>query len=151
MNLGNIEIIKWNFYEKSACIHTITMTYLNAPHQYNQQAYARGEDAAKAAASWVIDGNTSREHIKRMVKWFDDGDPQLDQYLPSYPNLSGEWSNGLTPAKLYEEITGTELLPNSNNIVGMLAECAEISEAFNEGVADHFRPECERILRAAVE
>jgi len=118
------------------------MSYKGTPHEYNQAAYAKGEDAALAAASWVIDGNTSQEHIRRMVKWFDDGDPQLDQFLPAYPNLSGEMADGLTPSKLVDELIGDVSL--DDDVIN------EICDAFEEGVADHFRPECERILRAAV-
>lgn len=117
---------------------------------YKQKAYKRGEDAAIAAASWVIDGNTSQEHIRRMVKWFDDGDPQYSQYLPTRPNLTGGWNKDLTSTKLYEEIAGKEL-----NNPTTLAEFdsklfEELCESFEEGVADHFESECERILKAAL-
>ena len=109
---------------------------------YKQQAYAKGEDAAKAAASWVIDGNTPQDHIRRMVKWMDEGDPCYSDHLPRRPNLSGEWGNELTPHSLVNEICGLTNCPPE------MAD--EITEAFDEGVADHFEPECERILRAAI-
>lgn len=110
---------------------------------YKTAAYEKGKEAALAAASWCCDGNTPQDHIRRMVKWFDDGDPQYEQYLPQRPNLSGEWEDGLTPTKLAEEI-----LPNYAREEPDLID--EITEAFEEGVADHFEPECERILRAAI-
>ena len=109
---------------------------------YKAQAYKRGEDAAIAAASWVIDGNTSQDHIRRMVKWFDDGDPMNDHFLPARPNLSGEWGDEYTPHSLVNDVCGL------TNCTSEMRD--EICEAFDEGVADHFEPECERILRAAI-
>ena len=118
---------------------------------YKQQAYAKGEDAAKVAASWVIDGNTPQDHIRRMVKWFDDGDPQYSDYLPQRPNLSGEWESDLTPTKLYYEIIGNSISDDVTMVGDAALEVMHIiSDTFDEGVSDHFEPECERILRAAI-
>jgi len=117
---------------------------------YKQEAYARGEKAALAAASWCCDGNTPQEHIRRMVKWFDDGDPQKDQYLPSRPNLSGEWDRDLTTISLYRDITGREPEDSLSFETEHGYMMDELAEAFEEGVADHFEPECERILKAAL-
>lgn len=117
--------------------------------EYRSLAYERGKQEALKAASWVIDGNTSQEHIHRMVVWFDNDDPRRDDYLPQRPNLSGEWANDLTPNQLFEETAGREF----NFGIGAMDDDAlldDMCEAFEEGVADHFEPECERILKQAL-
>ncbi len=110
-----------------------------SPHE--QVAYDMGRNAALAAASWIIDGNTKHEAIVCLAKLMDAGDPAADDYLPAMPNLSGEWSGDPTPTSLYRDITGNETL--HSHVIDALAD------AFEQGVADHFHVECERIIRAA--
>jgi hypothetical protein len=74
---------------------------------HEQQAYELGAEHAHNAASWVIDGNTQQEAIVRLVKMMDDGDPELFDWLPREPNLSGELADDPTPTSLYAEIVGT--------------------------------------------
>ena len=108
---------------------------------HEQDAYAEGKAAALAAASWVIDGNTKREHIARVVELLDDGD-DIYPYLPAAPTLSGEWADDPTPLSLAREITGEED-PDPDTIEAL-------ADAFDRAVVDHFVQECERILRAAL-
>jgi hypothetical protein len=116
---------------------------------HEREAYRLGVEAAIAAASWVLDGNTSQDHIARMVAWLDDGDPRADDFLPAMPDLSGEWADGRTPTSLYADITG-ETAPE-----GGASELFErmdgIADAWEAGVSDTFRVECERILRGALD
>jgi hypothetical protein len=116
---------------------------------HEREAYELGVRAAIAAASWVIDGNTPQDHIARMVAWLDDGDPRADDFLPRFPDLSGEWADGRTPTSLYADITG-ETAPE-----GGASELFErmdgIADAWEAGVSDTFRPECERVLRGALD
>ena len=48
-----------------------------------------GAAAGKAAATWLIDGNTSEATVRRMLAQWGEGDPAA----PSAPcPLSGEWA-----------------------------------------------------------
>jgi hypothetical protein len=114
-----------------------------------------GREAGVNAASWVVDGNTSAEHIARMVRWLDDGDSRAYDYLPQCPNLSGEWADDLSPISLYETVTGLSHGEEEEaaglgyeTLVGSVVDA--IANAWEEGVAETFQTECERILRAAL-
>lgn len=104
-------------------------------------AYERGCEAARAAASWIIDGNTSREHIERLARMMDDGDPALDQYLPTKPNLSGEWADDVTDHSLAVQLVGPDYYAPQRDAV---------ASAWEQGVSDTFSDECERIVKAAL-
>jgi hypothetical protein len=110
---------------------------------HERQAYELGRDAAIAAASWVVDGSMSQDHIRRMVAWLDAGDPRVDEFLPAMPDLSGEWADAPTPLSLTTEIVGDSVDPDP--IVD------EIADAWEAGVSDTFQAECERILRDALD
>jgi hypothetical protein len=109
---------------------------------HEREAYRLGVQAAEAAASWVLDGNTSQDHIARMVAMLEAGDPVAYDYLPAQPNLSGEWADAPTPLSLTTEIVGDSVDPDP--IVD------EIADAWEAGVFDTFQYECERILRDAL-
>jgi len=123
--------------------------------KYLTEARERGVEAAKAAASWSIDGNMSQEHYRHMVELFESGDSEdLDEYLPAQPNLSGEWAGDPTPVSLYEEITGRAANPDVGGLSyetehGWLID--KIADAFEEGVSGTFSGECERLIREALD
>jgi hypothetical protein len=84
------------------------------------QAIAKAEKLGKAhgenAAGWAIQdswgGRVSppqdREAAKAFLDGAEAGDPAiLDKFSP--PNLSGEWADSMTPAKLIEEVTEGEI------------------------------------------
>lgn len=54
------------------------------------RAYHYGHERGVAAGSWVIDGNTSEETARNLLRGIDDGDPVVYDVLPFAP-LSGEW------------------------------------------------------------
>ena len=54
-----------------------------------------GYEAGRAAGSWVIDGNTSRETCERILQGYEDGDPEIMDMQPS--PLSGEWADESIP------------------------------------------------------
>jgi hypothetical protein len=119
---------------------------------HEREAYELGRDAAIAAASWVVDGNTSQEHIRRMVAWLDDGDPRADEFLPAMPDLSGEWADAPTPRSLFEDITGFDAHAEASfNYDAYYAVLEPICAAWEAGVDDTFMAECERILRDALD
>jgi hypothetical protein len=85
------------------------------------QAIAKAEKLGKAhginAAQWAIQdswgGRVSspqdREAAKAFLDGAEAGDPAiLDSYNP--PNLSGEWADSMTPAKLIEEVTEGKIM-----------------------------------------
>jgi hypothetical protein len=110
--------------------------------KFEADAYALGVEAAKTAASWCTDGNTSDEHYARMIRWFDDGDPQVSDYLPTRPNLSGEWADAPTLLSLAADVTSFRVEHIAPEILDAIAD------AWEAGVADTFETECERLIRA---
>jgi hypothetical protein len=131
----------------------ITMPDYSTDHE--REAYALGVSAALAAASWTVDGNTSPEHIVRVLAMLEDGDPMAYDYLPAYPNLSGEYSDDPTPRSLYEDITGlnhSEAEADAGlayeTLVGSVMDA--IADAWEAGVSDTFEQACERELRASL-
>jgi hypothetical protein len=116
---------------------------------HEREAYRLGVQAAEAAASWVIDGNTSQDHIARMVAMLDAGDPVAYDYLPAQPNLSGEWADAPTPRSLARDILGEEYVSAFETEAAAAWE-DEIADAWEAGVFDTFQYECERILRDAL-
>lgn len=116
---------------------------------HEREAYDLGVQAAVAAASWVLDGNASQDHIARMVAWLDDGDPRADDFLPAMPDLSGEWADAPTGDSLAVEIVGAPDLGCGNAEEYDEVRDA-ICDAWEAGVSDAFQVECERLLRAAL-
>ena len=142
---------------------------------YLSEAYTRGKEAAEAAATWVVDGNTSEEHIRRVITMLDDGDPEAYDYLPNSPNLSGEWADDPTPNSLAYDILG-DTCPQCGN-AGTFIEpgigdgyvechCSDndvppvthdyrvveaIADEFERGVDENFTLACEGELRKWVE
>lgn len=55
-----------------------------------REAKRAGAQAGKSAASWLEIG--SKRDAERLLEMLDDGDPELDDYLPRRPDLSGEWA-----------------------------------------------------------
>src|SRR5262245_9018693 len=107
-----------------------------------QEARTIGQNAAKAAASWVCDGNTDPEHIRRLLQMLADGDPESEHYLPAQPDLSGQWADDPTALSLARDVTGEED-PEPETIDA-------IADAFEEAVSETFEPACERVLRRAL-
>jgi hypothetical protein len=112
-----------------------------------QEARARGEDAAKAAASWVTDGNSDVAERARVLAMLRDGDPAADDYLPRRPDLSGEFADDLTPTRLFEEIIGRPPILDGLDVESKDGGTIDqIADAFEEGVSETFTQECEREL-----
>jgi hypothetical protein len=106
-------------------------------------AGARGTDAAEAAASWIVDGNTKTELIPAVLAMFDSGDPGVEDYLPRRPDLSGEWAGDPTPASLVADIAGAEYADSP-----VLADI--LADAYESAVAERFESACEEQLRGAL-
>lgn len=114
--------------------------------EMESRARELGADAAKAAASWIIDGNHPSGHYERVLALMDDGDPRAGEYLPHRPDLSGEWASSRSIPGLLDEI-GFEGDPDAD---GYGADVQALCDAYEEGVSETFEHECERLLREAV-
>lgn len=55
-----------------------------------KEMYRAGEDRGKAAASWILDGNSSEADAQRLLKGMQDGDPEILDQLPTFQ--FGEWA-----------------------------------------------------------
>jgi hypothetical protein len=98
-----------------------------------------GTDAGRAAASWVFDGNTSRETYARVLAGIDDGDPAvMDAYRE--PSLSGEFADDYSEAGLAWDL-GIEPYTEASD-----AAC----RAWEEAASAEFWAEIERAARAAL-
>lgn len=126
-------------------MHTFTTTH-------EAEAYKLGVAAAEAAASWAVDGNTSTEHIARVLEMLDAGDPEAYDYLPATPNLSGEWADAPTPQSLAADILGADWETHGYNAPDYIAAdlVDAIADAWEAGVDDTFEAACEAELRRAI-
>lgn len=68
-----------------------------------REARRLGREAGENAASWCIDGNTTDETKARIIRGYDDGDPEIMDMF-RLPDLSGEYADGPTPRSLAEDI-----------------------------------------------
>lgn len=91
-----------------------------------------GRDHGKNAGAWVFDGNTSTGVMRRVLRMAEDGDPLLDEYQPSLPDLlPGDLVRALKEAEADEE---TE------------REIGEVYEfAFRQAAEDEFLGYAERM------
>lgn len=105
--------------------------------------------AAKCAASWTCDGNTSAEGIRWALKLADDGDPRLDECLPARPDLSGQWASDLTPQHLVADIIGWDTLEALSDDV-RTDTMDTLANAWEDGVSDTFEDACVAELRASL-
>ena len=109
--------------------------------EIQERAYTLGEEMGKAAASWVFDGNTTRETYARVLKGVEDCDPEImDMYR--VPDLSGEWADEMTPQRLANEL-GISYADDD--------AVAVACEHWEYGVSDGFWHEVERVARLQLE
>lgn len=98
-----------------------------------------GTAAGKAAATWLIDGNSTPEDVRRMLIGWDEGDPAA----PSAPcPLSGEWADEPTLRDWVECETDAD--PDSLEP----EELDELASAFEDAYAEAWQLEAERSARA---
>jgi hypothetical protein len=116
--------------------------------QWRQAAYELGKEHAKAAASWVTDGNESDESRRQKLAGLENGDPDVMDLLPQPPNLSGEWADDSTPRSLVREVTGRTDF-GSADANALLEEI--LADMYEEGVDETFYPACERELRGWID
>lgn len=104
----------------------------------NSPAYELGYAMGLAAATWVFDGNTSRETYERVLKGIEDGDPEIyDAYR--LPDLSGEDADGMTPVGL-AAVLGLDFFAQAEAV-------DKACEDWEYGVGDGFWNSVERTAR----
>ena len=108
-----------------------------------EEARELGRVAGRNAGSWAADGNTSADHIRRMLQWIEDGDPRADDCLPTYPNLSGEYADDPTPQSIARDIIGAH-----DDWYEPIDGADALADAWEEGVAETFMDACTAELRA---
>jgi hypothetical protein len=107
-----------------------------------------GASAGKAAGSWAIDGTTTAEAARRILKGYEDGDPAVLDMQPS--PLSGEWAGGPTEDDVLDEI---ELYANTTISGDALGGdgIAEIIGVWLDGYSEGYWDEVIRAARHAAE
>lgn len=112
-----------------------------SPYAENTPEYRVWEVAqrnGKAAASWVFDGNTTRETYAACIKMLDEGDPALYDFART-PSLSGEFAGEYSEDDLMSDVGWVE-----HDGTEMRDELA--SQYINE-VSDAFWYEVDRAAR----
>ena len=61
-----------------------------------ERAEQEGHDHGVTAGSWLLDGNSSEDAARRLLRGIEDGDPEILDQLPASP-LSGEYADNLLP------------------------------------------------------
>lgn len=96
------------------------------------QAYLAGHDRGLTSGSWVIDGNTSEDQARRLLKGITDGDPM--DMAPS--PLSGEWAGESIP-----ELSDTYSIDLTDE-----TNADEFEEGFSEGFWHQVETDAKAVL-----
>ncbi len=106
---------------------------IQGPDETPTKAYQAGHERGQSSGTWVIDGNTSEDHARRLLKGIEDGDPEI---LDMAPNpLSGEWAG--------------ESIPELSNQYEIDLTDDENATEFEQGFNDGFWSEVETSTRKA--
>lgn len=98
------------------------------------EAHSAGYDRGQTSGSWVIDGNTSEDHARRLLAGITDGDPEIMDMAPA--PLSGEWAGESIP-ELSDEY-GIDLTDETN--------ADEFEQGFSEGFWDEVETSAKAVL-----
>jgi hypothetical protein len=110
-----------------------------------EDARKLGAEHGRAAGSWVIDGNTSRETARAILDGWEDCDPQIMDMMPA--PLSGEWADSMTPARLLYELTDGvgEYVHTDDELHD--AACAAYEESFEDAYWLEVRASAESVVQ----
>ncbi len=98
------------------------------------QASALGREHGTAAGSWVVDGNSSTETLRAVIRASEAGE-FFESIAPELSGpLSGEWAGDPTPATLAEAL---EVSEESDDF-------GEICDAYEAGYFEAFEAEAVR-------
>ena len=68
-----------------------------------ERAEREGYDHGVTAGSWLLDGNSTQDAARELVRGIEEGDPIVLDLLPSSP-LSGEYADGVLPPDVLHDI-----------------------------------------------
>jgi hypothetical protein len=113
--------------------NTPTITDRNeSPEDTIARAREAGRERGQAAGSWVFDGDTTQDTIRRILQGWDNGDPEILDMQPA--PLSGEWAG--------------ESIPELSAEYELNLEDDDIATAFEDGFADGYWDEVQRSGKA---
>lgn len=119
----------------------------------NARAYKLGHEHGQAAARWYWDRTDPNiEDYMKVLKGIEDGDPAITDSLP-HADLSGQWADGMTPQKLYEEVEVPEAFLSIEQIagIGLLDDlCDAYESGFNIAAEAEVRQQCTEYLERDV-
>jgi hypothetical protein len=98
-----------------------------------QAADKLGRERGHAAGTWVIDGNTSEDIARAIVKGYEDGEPEVMDMQPA--PLSGEWADDPTVKTVLRDIAdeaGDEIDADSESDLLDIFEMAYSDGYWNE-------------------
>lgn len=118
---------------------------------FEDEAAEIGKNAARAAATWIVDGNTPIETARKMLQQLRDGDPAAEEWMPQI-NLSGEFAEDWTPRSLLNRIAGDleiDELGDGRDEEGNRIPAEELEgifSAFEDAAAEKIEEACESEL-----
>lgn len=98
-----------------------------------------GAERAKAAATWILDGNSTEGTARAILEGLENGDPMVLDTLPAFS--FGEWS-GESEREMIEAETDVDVDSLSGD------EHDELCNAYLDGFNDEIGAACEREARA---
>jgi len=111
-------------------------------------AAALGAEHGRAGGSWVFDGNTDQATYVRCLELDEEGAPEwFDMFGPSSGPLSGEWADGMTPARLADELDVSTDAAWGEDPDGDPELLAELCDAYEQAYNEAWRDE---VLRTAL-
>jgi hypothetical protein len=94
------------------------------------EAYALGNAAGNCAGSWAVDGNTSQDTLRAIIKGYNDGDPAVLNMQP----VSVVWSSPTRDDVLQDIMDAEDVDEIDDHITDELL--CEYENAFSEGFWD---------------
>jgi hypothetical protein len=100
---------------------------MNTIDQIVTHATALGRVHGQMAGSWVIDGNTSEATARRILKGYNDGDPEVMDMQPL--PLSGEFADGPTVSTVLHDLGVSDEINETTD---------EFLTAFEDGYSESY-------------
>lgn len=119
---------------------------------HTQAAEALGTQHGTAAGSWAVDGNTTPDTLRAILRGIEEGDPAILDTLPLTPNLSGEWADEPGGPAIYVEILassgGTLSDEDAQGDPAGWDDFSEILDAYEAAYQQASQDEIQRACRA---
>lgn len=103
-------------------------------------AYELGNEHGRAAATWLLDGNSTRRQAEALLRGLLEGDPMVIDTLPSQP-LSGEWAGAATARDILAELGEEDTDPDVQWDI-----LREYEDGYSDGVQQGAEKEARQFL-----